>query len=438
MRCMRFTHKKLACLSRREGGTIDGRSGKMPYTLRDLEMPDDEPMVIIRSSLLWICDGDKYAAASLNMYIHWTRWIMKHKPVAQKINQMQKKQGKTPTQDTSLVIYRKQNELVEDMLNFCNEKRLRQANVFLVSKGLLKIEDMPRHIADHVLKYELQIDTFKMLMNDWRKYREGNQLSDEDEMVEVALQEDVDGTDNSPLRNGQLPDRSSSQSGQFTAPKVIDNKLIDKKQIGSTALRANNNASSVSKKVNEKSTLTEEEQSFWSILCEARKLQEKRLYRELEAWSKPTKLQREQITSIVQKVQEQGFSISRLTPEMIEQAWIDEMEEKKYLKKDPKWEVGNLESALISYLTFSAPLKQYNPTPPTAQTKAEEQVVSDELVLWTKTPGKIGNDIASFWTILEWMPESEARRKYYYSEYSPFSVEEIERYKQLSQMAIAG
>src|SRR5579885_2431797 len=111
------------------------------HTLKDLELPDDEPMVVIRSSFLWICDGDKYAAAALNMYVHWTKWLMKHRPVAQEINNVLKKQGKKPTQDTSLILYRKQKDLITDLLGFCNEKRLREANVFLESKGLLKISN---------------------------------------------------------------------------------------------------------------------------------------------------------------------------------------------------------------------------------------------------------------------------------------------------------
>jgi len=246
------------------------------YTIKDLEMPDNEPMVIIRSSLLWICDGDKYAAAALNMYIHWTRWIMNHKAVAQKINQIQRNQKKTPTQDTSLIIYRKQSELVDDLLHFCNEKRLRQANVFLVSKGLLKIESVPRHIADHILKYELQIDMFKKLMGDWYIYREGNQLSDEDEMVEVASEEDVTGTDNSPLRNGQLPDSPRSQNGQFTdrngqftAPKVIDDNKETLRDNKKEVVPHDDNISSVSKNVSKtNNALPEKDQQLIKWYCE--------------------------------------------------------------------------------------------------------------------------------------------------------------------------
>lgn len=192
------------------------------YTLKDLELPDDEPMVIIRSSLLWMCDGDKYAAAALNMYVHWTRWLMKHRPVAQEINRMLRNRGKSASQETSLILYRKQSDLVEDLLRFCNEKRLRQANALLISKGLLVIDDTHRSIADHILKYELQIDTFKKLMEAWRKYREGNGQNSDDENVVLALDADSDGTDNSPLHNGQFTasERTNvgSRSGQFTVP----------------------------------------------------------------------------------------------------------------------------------------------------------------------------------------------------------------------------
>lgn len=185
------------------------------YSPKDLELPDDEPMVIIRSSFLWICDGDKYAAAALNMYVHWTRWLMKHRPVAQQMNRLRQKQGKKPNQDTSLILYRKQAALVKDLLGFCSEKRLRQANDLLISKGLLKIDDTPRSISDHVLKYELQIDVFKELIQQWKDQRKAEDEF-EDDVVEVALEDDSDGTDNLPPRSGTFTASSSVRNGKFT------------------------------------------------------------------------------------------------------------------------------------------------------------------------------------------------------------------------------
>jgi hypothetical protein len=198
------------------------------YTPKDLELPDDEPMVIIRKSFLWICDGDKYAAAALNMYVHWTKWIMKHRPVAQEINRQLKKQGRKASQDTSLILYRKQKDLVKDMLNFCNEKRLRQANEFLESKGLLRIDATPRSNLDHVLKYELQIDVFKKCMESWRTHREeeGN-LENDAEMVEVALEADLSETDNSPSRNGQKSASKRTNVGLEADNSPFLNRNID-------------------------------------------------------------------------------------------------------------------------------------------------------------------------------------------------------------------
>ncbi len=191
----------------------------MAITLQDLELPDDEPMVIIRSSLLWICGGDKYAAASLNMYIHWTKWLLKHKPIAQQINAMERKQGKKASQDTSTILYRKQSKLIEDLLGFCTEKRLREANALLVSKGLLKIEDTPRSMADHVLKYELQGDVFKKCMAEWKEYRKEQGTPEEDGAVVVALEADSDGTDNLPLRDGELTVPQARANGKKTVPE---------------------------------------------------------------------------------------------------------------------------------------------------------------------------------------------------------------------------
>lgn len=203
------------------------------YTLKDLEMPDDEPMVIIRSSLLWICNGDKYAAAALNMYVHWTRWLMKRKPVAQEINAMLAKKGEKPSQDTTYIIYRKQQYLIDDLLGFCSDRRLRQANDLLQAKGLLKIEDTPRYLTDHVLKYELQIGMFKKLINEWRKHREENNETTEDEDVEVALEADSTGTDNYPSRSGKKSVQSSVRSGKKSVPEriIVGANNIDDKNI---------------------------------------------------------------------------------------------------------------------------------------------------------------------------------------------------------------
>lgn len=207
------------------------------YTTNDLELPDDEPMVVIRSSFLWICDGDKYAAATLNMYVHWTKWIIKHRPVAQAMNRLQQRQGKTPTQDTSLILYRKQADLVKDLLGFCTDKRLRQANALLISKGLLKVDDNPRSISDHILKYELQIDRFKGLMAAWKAFRNEQVQDDEtsEEIVEVALEEDGDGTVKRPSRSGEKTAPSSVRNGEFTdrsGEKTVSiNRYISKEMI---------------------------------------------------------------------------------------------------------------------------------------------------------------------------------------------------------------
>lgn len=231
------------------------------FTLKDLEMPDDEPMVIIRSSLLWICNGDKYAAAALNMYVHWTRWLMKRKPIAQEINAMLAKKGEKPSQDTTYIIYRKQQYLIDDLLGFCSDRRLRQANDLLQAKGLLKIEDTPRYLTDHVLKYELQIGVFKELIDEWRKHREENNETTEDEEVEVALEADSTGTDNYPSRSGKKSVQSSVRSGKKSVPEriivganniddknieIIDDKPIEEKSTASASEAKTNVTSSSS------------------------------------------------------------------------------------------------------------------------------------------------------------------------------------------------
>jgi hypothetical protein len=158
------------------------------YTLEDLETPEKEPMVIIRKSLLWICGNDKYAAAVLNMYIHWARWIIEHHPELRTA---------APT------IYRKQNDLLNDLLNFCDAKRFRQANALLVKMGLLKVSGTHRNAWEHILQYELQIDRLKELLQDWQAFCNQQALEKQDAMTEVALQADSSERGNFPHRDGK-------------------------------------------------------------------------------------------------------------------------------------------------------------------------------------------------------------------------------------------
>lgn len=225
----------------------------MGYTLEDLELPDDETMVIIRKSMLWICDGDKYAAAALNMYVHWTKWIIKQREIAHAVNTKRKSKGQKPTQNTSLIIYRKQSDLVEDLLGFCSDKRLREANALLKEKELLVIRDNPKNLQDHILQYELQINVFKKKMQEWKIYREQTKKQGEEfdpvEVLEEASREDSNGTDNLPRRNGNLtvPDgQNSSRNGKFSDSNIIDtliDTLINLKDIAPGLNNSDNNLS---------------------------------------------------------------------------------------------------------------------------------------------------------------------------------------------------
>jgi hypothetical protein len=192
------------------------------YTLEDLETPEKEPMVIIRKSLLWICGNDKYAAAVLNMYIHWARWIIEHHPELRTA---------APT------IYRKQADLINDLLDFCTVRRLRQANALLVKMGLLKISEVTKGNGwEHLLRYELQIDRLKELLQDWQAFCNQQALEKQDAMAEVALEADSSERENFPLREGKktLPegkkdrverDNFPLRKGQFS--HIIDNNPID-------------------------------------------------------------------------------------------------------------------------------------------------------------------------------------------------------------------
>lgn len=436
---------------------------KIAYTLKDLEMPDDEPMVIIRSSHLWICEGDKYAAAALNMYIHWTRWLMKHKPIAQTINTFQKNQKKKATQDTSLIIYRKQEELVEDLLGFCSEKRLRQVNTYLVSRGLLKIQDMPQHLSDHVLRYEVQIGRFKELLNDWRNYREESQKpedeNDENE-GEVALEADEDGADFFPLRSGKMVKTVSLERGHFTArsglfspPVVIDNsKENDNKQIGcSPSLRDDNNfsfsSSSSQREPKEEVSLSSEitmkkkENVLSPRAKEPRQTLPPRLNEQEEqiiAWfcefsgtrsvNMKTKAAQECMVALLPKIQtrEDARTLYEETKKDIE-ARTDITNHTVFF--------ANQKDSLFNWERNKGTQVVEVVLPELTEEESEQQV------LWTRRPSKLNQMIANGYDsiedheqYLEWMPFSEARDYYYgYPGEREYTAEEIEHYRHLRQ-----
>jgi hypothetical protein len=156
-----------------------------------------------------------------------------------------------------------------------------------------------------------------------------------------------------------------------------------------------------------------DEQALWLIASKAYVLQEKRLGATLEPWDKPKKLQREQITELVQKLGERGYTVDQITPEMIEQAWIDEMEAKKYLKRDPVAKLGNMCDALLGYLADRQPA----PTEERVVISIEEERDQGKLVLWTRQPDCWGE---YQWEDFELMTLQEAQQYKYHQPHSSY------------------
>jgi hypothetical protein len=189
---------------------------------------------------------------------------------------------------------------------------------------------------------------------------------------------------------------------------------------------------------------TEDEQAVWAVVCQARELliaERAKQYgyagEKLEAWQKPTKAQREQVSKIVAILGDYHLALGNFTPLLIRQAWEYAVETKKFL--DTVWKLGNLERELPVYLAFHKPAA---PQKPVEAPESSEDL--NQSVLWTRTPSKIrqmtatGHDtIEDHRQYLEWMPLSDAREyDYGMPGVRRYTEQEIEIYQQLTEQGL--
>lgn len=168
------------------------------------------------------------------------------------------------------------------------------------------------------------------------------------------------------------------------------------------------------KEEEESASLSSPALSIWNLWCEAQGYIVKR------DW---TKIEKERCITLATMCKEASID---LTPKLMNEVREWAQAKQSFLRND--WALKNLINALPDYFKYASSVTQQLTMPELPALTAEEAA---QEVLWSKTPGKIGSDIASFWRILEWMPKSEAC-KHYYSEDSAFSTEEIEQYEQLA------
>lgn len=211
----------------------------------------------------------------------------------------------------------------------------------------------------------------------------------------------------SPKTNDQ-----SSISNDATSEKGLSNELNSRSakfEIG--RFKEKTSHYTKSNKEEESASLSSPALSVWNLWCEAQEYTVKR------DWTKTEQAHCETLAKM---------NID-LTPKLMNDAREWAQAKQSFLRNN--WALKNLINALPDYLKEVQACAQQ---PTRAELPALTEQEASRLVLWTKTPGKIGNDIASFWTILKWMPESEAR-KYHYRQDGAFSAEEIEQYEQLSK-----
>lgn len=104
----------------------------------------EETMLIVRPCLKRICLDNKPAAKLLSVLLY--RYSIRKEAAedAENLNEVKASEGRKPDQDTSFCIYRKQSQLVADMVDEIDEKTLHNVAVPLLQMlGYLDIEERP-------------------------------------------------------------------------------------------------------------------------------------------------------------------------------------------------------------------------------------------------------------------------------------------------------
>lgn len=108
-----------------------------------ISYPEDEPLVLIRTSQLSLCGGNHCAAALLSFFEYWHNMKLGHQQQAEHLNRVAEMHGEQGTQDTSLFQYHNETDIEAGLLHLYGRKMIRQALAILVEKAFVSIHQNP-------------------------------------------------------------------------------------------------------------------------------------------------------------------------------------------------------------------------------------------------------------------------------------------------------
>ncbi len=100
--------------------------------------PQREPLIIIRKWQVRFCDNDACAAALLSFFEYWHNIKLEQSAKAAQINAVEETHGDPPHQDTTLIQFHNEQDLVDGIL-IHKRDNIRQALALLESKGAITI-----------------------------------------------------------------------------------------------------------------------------------------------------------------------------------------------------------------------------------------------------------------------------------------------------------
>lgn len=122
-------------------------------------------LVLIRAELISIfkdAPDAACAAAIMNVFAYWTDIKLESTKQAKIENEIARREGKEPTQDESLWIYKSNGELTHtDLMSIWGEKKVGDCLRWLVECGLILSRRNPRFGYDRTLQYRLDTDAFQ-------------------------------------------------------------------------------------------------------------------------------------------------------------------------------------------------------------------------------------------------------------------------------------
>jgi hypothetical protein len=136
--------------------------------------PPKSISVVVRQSLVAICEGApdaNCAAAILNQFIYWTDYKIEHAKQVKYHNDAAIADGELPTQDDSLWIYKKSEEMQEELLHLFGRNKIVDNTVWLVSTGYLHSRRNPIYRWDKTLQYHLDIDAVQSRIHALREFK---------------------------------------------------------------------------------------------------------------------------------------------------------------------------------------------------------------------------------------------------------------------------